>query len=159
MRKETLWAVLIVTTVVTVGVAGVGWNSWKDHLHSTALQSPENNSSIREDSLSSQMAEPVKHSQSVSSKQDERDSSQTREKADHTTNSVQESAQALQPSTNQPTLQRTEKQDSLSAATKNQRTRIIVKDPVVLDSIDVMAELKGKELSAEDAIKVVDEES
>ncbi|MDE1464350.1 hypothetical protein [Spartinivicinus poritis] len=165
MSKETLWAVLIVTTVVTVGVAGVGWDAWKEHLHSTDQQSAENNLSNKEDGLSNQVIEPVQHSQPSSLIQNDNDSIQSSEKVNHTTNGVQSTAQALQPTPSQAmtetvdNLQPSIDQDNLSTATRNQRTRIIVKDPIVLDGVDVMAELKGKELSAEEAIKTMDEES
>ncbi|WP_163834867.1 hypothetical protein [Spartinivicinus ruber] len=153
MRKETLWAVLIVTTVFTAGVIGVGWDSWITP--NAPLPSPDDSLVNQKDDLNNDG--PATSSQQTNSTKvgisDSRDSKQTADTrgAMKPPADVNPDKTVIQQSA---TATSSEKQNKKSAG---QRTRIIVKDPVVLDGVDVVAELKGKELSAEDAIKAADE--
>ena len=164
MRKETLWSILIVATVLVTGVVAIQQDVWLSP--SGPVIEPSTVDSLNKEIApkpSSELQQKVTDKEAT--KPSQAISSPNNSQADKTNESVKGNEAGKVSSINS---------DSTSAAIappisnagqpspvmkeKSQRTRIIVREPVIVDGVDVMAELKGKVLSEDEAIQLTNDD-
>lgn len=157
MRKETLWSIFIVAMVLVVGVVATQWDVWLSQPNPVTQSSEEDNSNDEQI-----VTEPIATHDSSTGTEMNAEETQSRT-VDGSTGQLSESHSGsvvsdnfLSDPVNEPPtvpISNPEKGLLLSTEKKGQRTRIIVKEPVVVDGVDVMAELKDKVLSEDDGIQ------